>query len=123
MKKLLTSQSGFKVKTVTTQKQQQHVNQLPAGKVSAVKYNGKTYYAYPTANKDKVYIGTQAHYDAYQKAGQQQMAGDVDFATRTAGPHRVEIEQFDSLVQWPLTHWEIGRIQVRLARLLRLRIC
>ena len=112
MKKLLTSQSGFKVKTVTTQKQQQHVNQLPAGKVSAVKYNGK-----------KVYIGTQAHYDAYQKAGQQQMAGDVDFATRTAGPHRVEIEQFDSLVQWPLTHWEIGRIQVRLARLLRLRIC
>jgi hypothetical protein len=95
-KEALLAQSGFKVKTVTTQKQQQHVNQLPAGKVSAVKYNGKTYYAYPTANKDKVYVGTQAHYNAYQKAGQQQMAGDVDFATRTVGPHRVEIEQFDS---------------------------
>jgi hypothetical protein len=95
-KEALLAQSGFKVKTVTTQKQQQHVNQLPPGKVSAVKYNGKVYYAYPTANKDKVYVGTQAHYDAYQKAGQQQMAGDVDFATRTVGPHRVEVEQFDS---------------------------
>ena len=94
-KEVLLAQSGSKVKMVTTQKQKQHVNQLPAGKVPAVKYNGKVYFAYPTANKDKVYVGTQAHYHAYKKAGQQQMAGDVDFATRTVLPHRVEIEQFD----------------------------
>ena len=109
-KEALLAQSGFKVKTVTTQKQIQHVNQLPAGRVSAVKYNGKIYYAYPTAKKDKVYVGTQANYNAYQKAGQQQqMAGDVDFATRTVGPHRVEVEQFHSSVQWASNRWEIGK--------------
>jgi hypothetical protein len=101
-KEALLAQSGFKVKTVTTQKQQQHVSQLAVGRVSAVKYNGKVCYVYPTANKDKIYVGTQAQFDAYkkalqtQKAGQQQMAGTVDITSETAGPHHVEIEQFDS---------------------------
>jgi len=34
-KEALLVQSGFKVKTVTTQKQQQHVSQLAVGRVSA----------------------------------------------------------------------------------------
>src|SRR6266480_1114936 len=104
-KEVLLAQSGFKVKPVTTPKQQQHVSQLAQGRVSAVKYNGKVYYAYPTAKKDQVYVGNQAQFNAYKQAfkarqvaqqGQQQMAGTPDLVEETAGPHRVEVEQFDS---------------------------
>jgi hypothetical protein len=42
-KEAFLSQSGFRVITVTTPKQQQAVNGLAMGRVSAVKYNGKLF--------------------------------------------------------------------------------
>ena len=67
-KENLLAQSGFKVITVTTPKQQQAINGLAQYRVSAVKYNGKLYYVYPTATKDKIYVGKQAHFNKYKKA-------------------------------------------------------
>src|SRR5438105_14960221 len=67
-KEFLLAQSGFKVVTVTTAKQQQAINGLAQYKVSAVKYNGKLYYVFPTATKDKIYVGKQKQYDAYKSA-------------------------------------------------------
>jgi hypothetical protein len=99
-KESLLSQSGFKVITVTTSKQQQAVSGLAQGRVSAVKYNGKLYYVYPTGTKDKIYVGKQKQFDAYKQAlmaqqGQQQMAGQSLMPTlETAGPHNVEVQQF-----------------------------
>jgi len=58
-KEFLLTQSGFKVITVTTPKQQQAINGLAQYRVSAVKYNGKLYYVFPTATKDKIYVGRQ----------------------------------------------------------------
>ena len=58
-KEFLLAQSGFKVITVTTPKQQQAINGLAQYRVSAVKYNGKLYYVFPTAKKDKIYVGRQ----------------------------------------------------------------
>jgi hypothetical protein len=107
-KEFLLAQAGFKVKTVTTPKQQQHVSQLAVGRVSAVKYKGKLYYVYPTTKKDQIYVANQSQFDAYKKAlaaqkasgraqqGQQQMAGYVDVSEETAGPHHIEVEEFDS---------------------------
>jgi len=60
--------AGFISKTVTTTKQQQRVSQLPPNVVSAVKYQGKLYYVYPTAKKDQILVGKQAQYDAYKQA-------------------------------------------------------
>jgi hypothetical protein len=99
-KEMLLSQAGFKVKMATTPKQQQRVSQLAQGRVSAVKYNGKLYYVYPTAKKDQIYVGKQAQFNAYKQAlqaqqGQQQMAGTPLFTTETAGPHHIEVQQFD----------------------------
>src|SRR5205807_1702765 len=71
-KETLLLQAGFKPKTVTTPKQQQRVSALPEGKVSAVKYKGRTYYVYPTATKDRILCGTQAQFDAYKQAIQAQ---------------------------------------------------
>jgi hypothetical protein len=112
-KESLLAQSGFKVITVTTPKQQQAVNGLTLGRVSAVKYNGKLYYVYPTATKDRIYVGRQKQFNAYKQAlagqaaahpashpsmaqmGEAQMAGQsLEPTLETAGPNHIEIQQF-----------------------------
>jgi hypothetical protein len=109
-KESLLSQSGFKVVTVTTPQQQQAINGLTQGRVSAVKYNEKLYYVFPTGTKDKIYVGKQKQFNAYKQAlaaqhashpmsmaqqGEQQMAGQsLEPTLETAGPHNVEIQQF-----------------------------
>src|SRR5207244_12820395 len=55
-KESLLSQSGFKVITVTTPKQQRAVSGLAQRRCSAVKYNGKLYYVYPIGTKDRIYV-------------------------------------------------------------------
>jgi len=99
-KEFLLAQSGFKVITVTTPKQQQAVSGLAQGRCSAVKYNGKLYYVYPTGTKDRIYVGRQKQFNAYKQAlanqqGQQQMAGQSLMPTlETAGPNHIEVQQF-----------------------------
>src|SRR5438270_13929657 len=95
-KESLLSQSGFKVITVATPKQQQAVSGLAQGRCSAVKYNGKLYYVYPTGTKDRIYVGRQKQYNAYKQAlaaqqGQQQMAGTPTMTYETAGPNHIEV--------------------------------
>src|SRR5205814_5934872 len=99
-KESLLSQSGFKVITVTTPKQQQAVSGLAQSRCSAVKYNGKLYYVYPTGTKDRIYVGRQKQYNAYKQAlaaqqGQQQMAGTPTMTYETAGPNHIEVDQFN----------------------------
>src|SRR3954468_13018989 len=72
-KEALLAQSGFKVITVTTPQQQQAVSQLTVGRVTAVKYNGKLYYVFPTGAKDRIYVGKQKQYNAYKAALQPQL--------------------------------------------------
>ena len=110
-KEFLLAQSGFKVITVTTPKQQQAINGLAQYRVSAVKYNGKLYYVFPTAKKDKIYVGRQKQFNAYKSAlavqqggrpasqqaqsGQQLIAGQSLMPTlETAGPNHIEVQQF-----------------------------
>ena len=99
-KESLLQQAGFHTLTVTTPTQKQHVEALPVGKVSAVKYKGKLFYVYPTAQKDRIYYGKQAQFNAYKQSlqnqqGEQQMAGQSLMPTlETAGPNNIEVEQF-----------------------------
>jgi len=108
-KESLLAQSGFKVITVTTPKQQQAVSGLAQGRVTAVTYNGKLYYVFPTGTKDRIYVGRQKQFNAYKQAlaaqpghpasmaqqGQSQMAGQSLMPTlETAGPNHIEIQQF-----------------------------
>src|SRR5437867_12421916 len=74
-KEFLLAQSGFKVITVTTPKQQQAISGLAQYRVSAVKYNGKLYYVFPTATKDKIYVGKQKQFNAYKNALAVQQGG------------------------------------------------
>ena len=101
------AQSGFKVITVATPKQQQAVSGLAQGRCSAVKYNGKLYYVYPTGTKDRIYVGRQKQFNAYKRAlaaqqasqqaqpGQQLMNPAPTMQFETAGPQHIEVDQFD----------------------------
>jgi len=110
-KESLLTQSGFKVITVTTPKQQQAISGLTQGRVTAVKYNGKLYYVFPTATKDKIYVGRQKQFNAYKHAlatayaghpatvhaqpGQSLIAGQSLMPTlETAGQQNIEVQQF-----------------------------
>jgi len=96
-KETLLLQAGFKPKTVTTPKQQERISVLPEGKVSAVKYKGRTYYVYPTATKDRILCGTQAQFNAYKQAVQAQrgqLTGPV-FEAELYGPHPIQVREFD----------------------------
>ena len=111
-KEALLTQSGFRTITVTTPAQQQAVSRLTVGRVTAVKYKGKTFYVFPTGTKDKIYYGHQTQFNAYKHAlatayashpaaqtaaaqGQSQMAGQSLMPTlETAGQHNIEVQQF-----------------------------
>jgi hypothetical protein len=67
-KEALLAQSGFKVITVTTPKQKEAVNGLAQGRCSAVTFNKKLFYVFPTATKDKFYVGKQKHFNKYKQA-------------------------------------------------------
>ena len=73
-----------------------------------MKYNGKLYYVFPTATKDKIYVGRQKQFNAYKQAlapqqgsqpasqpGQQLMNPAPTMAFETAGPDHIEVDQFD----------------------------
>ena len=110
-KENLLTQAGFKVITVTTPKQQQAINGLAQYRVSAVKYNGKLYYVFPTATKDKIYVGRQKQFNAYKTAlaaqqtsqpasqpaqpGQQLINPQPTMTYETAGPQHIAVDQFD----------------------------
>jgi hypothetical protein len=110
-KEPLLAQSGFKVITVTTPKQQQAIAGLAQGRCSAVKYKGKLYYVYPTATKDNIYVGKQKQFNAYKNAlaaqqasqqtsqytqqQQQMQQGSPVWAGETAGPRHIDVEEFD----------------------------
>src|SRR6478752_7460146 len=111
-KEALLTQSGFKVITVTAPAQQQAVSRLTVGRVTAVHYNGKLYYVFPTATKDRIYVGKQAQVNRYKQAlatayashpavqtaaaqGQAQMAGQsLEPTMEGAGPEHIEVQQF-----------------------------
>ena len=113
-KEFLLAQSGFKVITVTTPKQQQAINGLAQYRVSAVKYQGKLYYVFPTAKKDKIYVGRQKQFNIYKKAlaaqqgtqpasqqanggqpGQQLINPAPTMTYEGAGPDHIEVDEFD----------------------------
>jgi hypothetical protein len=58
--------AGFKAKVATTAKQRQELKTLPEGKVSPVTQNEKTFYIYPDATRNQIYVGNEGQYQAYQ---------------------------------------------------------
>jgi hypothetical protein len=77
--------AGFKAKVATTAKQRQELQTLPEGKISAVRQKGKTFYIYPDASHNQIYVGNKAQYKAYKNLAAQQPtnAGAIQFEDYT----------------------------------------
>jgi hypothetical protein len=58
--------SGFKTSTPKTAAQQQKLQQLPPGKVAMINKKGRTYYIFPDAAHNQLYVGGPKEYKAYQ---------------------------------------------------------
>jgi len=70
---------------------------MPEGKVSAVKFKGRTYYVYPTGTKDRILVGNQAQFNAYKQslqAQRNQLTGPV-LEEEIPGPHPIQAQEFD----------------------------
>ena len=59
--------AGFKAIVPSTAAQQQKLKALPAGKVTLVQKNGKTYYVFPDAVNNQAYVGGAEQYQAYKQ--------------------------------------------------------
>jgi hypothetical protein len=106
-KEQLLTQAGFKVKTATTPKQKQQLAALPGNQVSAVKYKGKLYYAYPAGTGNQVYVGRQAQFNTYKQLLQAQQANVAQAQANSslnpaptlseegAGPNHIIVNEFD----------------------------
>ena len=87
--------AGLKAKVATTDKQRQELQALPEGKISAVRQKGKTFYIYPDAPHNEIYLGKKAQYEAYKKLAAQQPtgAGPIQFEAYTPGGN-VAVKEF-----------------------------
>jgi hypothetical protein len=79
--------AGFKAKVATTAKQRQELQTLPEGKISAVRQKGKTFYIYPDAPHNQIYVGNKAQYQACKNLVAQQPTGPgpIQFEDYTPG--------------------------------------
>ena len=67
--------SNFKTVAATTPAQQAHLKTMTPGKFALVKRNGKTYYVYPDAAHNRLYVGSQNQYQSfYQSYQDEQMS-------------------------------------------------
>lgn len=96
-KETLLANAGFIQKTVTTEKQKAQVEKLAVGQVSAVKYQGKLYYVYPTSTKDHIYVGKQKQFDTYKAALNTQMAGQKAATSSDASWQQKSVPQSTSI--------------------------
>jgi hypothetical protein len=103
-KETLLAQAGFRLMTVTTQRQREQIESLPEGQVHAITYQQKLFYVYRTMTRDRIYVGRQQQFDAYKQElakaentarVQQEMQARPDMVFEGAGPNHVRIQEFD----------------------------
>lgn len=59
--------AGFKVVPATTRQQQEHLQTLPPGQVTAWQRTGKLFFVYPDTSRNQLYVGTQKEYAAFRR--------------------------------------------------------
>jgi len=62
--------SSFKAMTASTPAQQAHLKTLLPGKITTVNRNGKTWYIFPDAAHNQIYVGNQNQYQSFRQSYQ-----------------------------------------------------
>jgi hypothetical protein len=92
--------AGFKRVVATTPRQQQRLQSLPPGKITLVHRNGKTYYVFPDAAHNRLYLGTSNEYQNYR-----QIVADSKIAEQGRMGAEMEAADGDDWNDWD--SWEI----------------
>ena len=87
--------AGFKAKVAKTAAQRQEMETLAKGKISPVTQNGKTFYVYPDAQHNQLYVGSEGDYQTYldlitKAGGSARPIENTDYI----GPNQVKVRQF-----------------------------
>ena len=97
------SSAGFKVVAAGTPRQEQKLKSLPPGKITTVQRGGRTWYVFPDAAHNRIYLGTRREYQNYQ-----QMLLD----NKIAAQNRVDAEMapvdgadWDDWGSWEVITW------------------
>ncbi|MGB8353715.1 MAG: hypothetical protein WCD79_07510 [Chthoniobacteraceae bacterium] len=72
--------AGFKAKLATTPQQKAYLNSLPAGTITQVVKNGKTYYVLAEPLKNQVLVGTPGQYEYYQQLKKDRNAAQQSYS-------------------------------------------
>ena len=59
--------AGFKVMAATTAQQKEHLQRLPADRLTELQRTGAHYFVYADSAKNQLYVGTPKEYAAYQR--------------------------------------------------------
>jgi hypothetical protein len=81
--------SGFKVVKAVTPAQEAHLKSLPRGKVTVVNRKGKTWYVFPDAAHNQIYVGNSNQYQSFKLTYQDEQltngeVGNVNMAEDSA---------------------------------------
>jgi hypothetical protein len=74
--------SNFKTVLAKTPAQQAHLQTMPPGKFAIVKHNDKTYYVFPDAAHNRLYVGNHSQYLSFLQSFQdeQMSSGQMEGA-------------------------------------------
>jgi hypothetical protein len=77
-KENLLTEAGFKPTPAITEAQKAHLATITPNKVCSVVRDGKTYYVFPDAKHEMLYVGQQPQYDEYKKLRQQKKLAEEE---------------------------------------------
>ncbi len=110
---LLTT-AGFKTVAASSVPQLKRLPALPQGQVTAVTQTGRSWFVYPDPDKQRLFVGTQAQYDAYLKLrAQSGLSAQDPYASsiRQDQAMTAKSARYASVPEWELEEWpEFGNL-------------
>jgi hypothetical protein len=95
--------AGFKPVVASTAKQQQQLKALPPDKVTRIQRSGKTYYVFPDAAHNRVYVGSPKQYRDYQQIRSDYQLSNEQFENAVLGQDNPN--SWDDWGGWEVVIW------------------
>ena len=91
--------SGFHTVAAATPAQRAHLQTLPPGKIAVVHQKGKTWYVYPDAVREQIFVGNESQFQSFRQTMQDEKLLTWQVAAADA---EGESESSSSWVVWIL---------------------
>jgi hypothetical protein len=92
--------SGFKVVKAVTPAQETHLKSLPRGRVTVVNHKGKTWYVFPDATHNQIYVGNSNQYQSFQLTYQDEQLTNSEVGNVNMAEDSAEWGAWDALGVW-----------------------